>query len=96
MPATSSKRTASPSSIAPSPSLAQVLKGTRADVTESFKDWAGLVRALPASVNEPTKFVEQYFGTREQALARRRRRTLEFVDAAPKVRLPRRRGTSDE
>jgi len=83
-------------SIASSPSFAQVLKGTGADVSASIKDWAGFVRAVPSSVSEPTKLVEQYFGARQDALARRRRRTLELVEAAPKVRLPRRRGPSDE
>jgi hypothetical protein len=95
MPAHSNKRSSTtPPSIAPSPSLAHVLKGTGADVTASLKDWAGVVRAVPSSVSSPAKFVEQYFGAREEALARRRRRALELVDIAPKVRLPLRRSSS--
>jgi hypothetical protein len=80
----------SPEPTSPALSLAHVLKGTRGDVTASVRDWAGVVRAVPSSISAPTKFVEQYFGAREHALARRRRRALALVEAAPKVRLPRR------
>ncbi len=73
-----------------SPSLADALKGTRGDFSATIKDWAGFVRTVPSSVAAPTELVERYFGVREQSLARRRRTTLEIVDAAPKVRLPRR------
>jgi hypothetical protein len=84
MPATTTKKPA-PSA---SPSLAGVLKGTRTDLTASVKDWAGIVRAVPSSIGAPAKLVEQYFGVREQALARRRSRALDLVNAAPKLRLP--------
>jgi hypothetical protein len=82
-------------STAASPSLAKVLKGTRGDVSATIKDWTGFVRAVPSSVGEPAKLVEKYFGVREQALARRRARALELVEATPKVRVPLRRNAKE-
>jgi len=85
MATTKQKRAAS--STATNASLTEVLKDSGDDLNTSIKDWAGFVRAVPTTISEPTKLVEQYYELREQALARRRARVLAFVGAAPKARM---------
>lgn len=89
--ATTKKQTtasAAKSASTTSPSLTEVLKDSSDDVSTSIKSWADFVRAVPTTINEPTKLVQQYFDLREQGLARRRERVLAFVGAAPKAKVP--------